>query len=166
MSTVTEAQLFEVLQRPYFAPRVAQSFISGVRAIFAAAELVTITERIVACRDPMDDMFLELAINGRADMRVTGDLDLLILSPFRGLPIITPRVFIQEIGRDTCRSTVGPSWSKLPPEARRAELTINTFALGESICTGYDCISGQASSNAVGNPIERWKVSHAIAPLG
>ena len=44
---------------------------------------VTIVERITACRDPTDDKFLELAVNGRADMIVTGDLDLLVLSPFR-----------------------------------------------------------------------------------
>jgi putative PIN family toxin of toxin-antitoxin system len=98
-STVTEAQAFEVLQRSYFAPRGSQSFVNGVRRIFSKAELVKITERIVACRDPTDDKFLELVINGRADVLVTGDLDLLVLSPFRGLPIITPRVFIQEIGR-------------------------------------------------------------------
>jgi uncharacterized protein len=60
---------------------------------------VTITERIVVCRDPTDDKFLELAVNGRADVFVTGDLDLLVLNPFRGLPIITPRVFVHELAR-------------------------------------------------------------------
>jgi putative PIN family toxin of toxin-antitoxin system len=99
-STVTEAQVLEVLQRSYFVPRVSQSFVDGVRRIFSKAELVTITGRIAVCRDPTDDRFLELAINGRADVLVTGDLDLLVLSPFPGLPINTPRVFIQEIGRD------------------------------------------------------------------
>jgi hypothetical protein len=33
-STVTEAQMFEVFQRPYFVPRVSQSFVDGVRRIF------------------------------------------------------------------------------------------------------------------------------------
>ena len=99
-STVTEAQVFEVLQRPYFVPRTSQSFVDGVRRIFSKAELVTITEQIVACRDPTDDKFLELAVNGRADVLVTGDLDLLVLNPFRGLPIITPRVFVHELARD------------------------------------------------------------------
>jgi putative PIN family toxin of toxin-antitoxin system len=98
-STATEAQVFDVLQRPYFVPRIPRSFIDGVRRIFSKAELVTITERIVTCRDPTDDRFLELAVNGNADMIVTGDLDLLVLNPFRGLPIITPRVFLHEITR-------------------------------------------------------------------
>jgi hypothetical protein len=93
------SQVFEVLQRPYFVPRVLQSFIDGIRRIFSKAELVTITERIVACRDPTDDKFLELTINGRADVSVTGDLDLLVLNPFRGLPIITPMVLVYELAR-------------------------------------------------------------------
>jgi len=58
--------------------------------LLAAAELVTITERIVACRDPTDDRFLELAVNGHADFIVSGDADLPVLNPFRGIPIVTP----------------------------------------------------------------------------
>jgi predicted nucleic acid-binding protein len=69
------------------------TYLDKVRQIFAKAEPVTIVERIAACRDPTDDMFLELAVNGRADMIVTGDLDLLVLHPFRGIPIITPLAF-------------------------------------------------------------------------
>jgi uncharacterized protein len=100
-SAVTEAQVFGVLRRPYFVPRVSASFIDGVRRIFSRAEPVTINERVVACRDPTDDKFLELAVNGRADVLVTGDLDLLVLNPFRGFPIITPRVFVHELAPDT-----------------------------------------------------------------
>jgi putative PIN family toxin of toxin-antitoxin system len=92
-SVVTEAQVFEVLQRPDFAPILSPAFLAGVQRMFAAAELVTITRRVVACRDPTDDKFLELAVNGRADAIVAGDLDLLVLHPFRGIPIITPRAF-------------------------------------------------------------------------
>lgn len=58
-STVTEAQVFEVLQRPYFIPRVSRSFMDAMQRIFAKAEPVTITERIAVCRDPTDDKFLE-----------------------------------------------------------------------------------------------------------
>jgi predicted nucleic acid-binding protein len=38
------------------------------RRVAAAAEAVTITERIAACRDPTDDKFLELAVKRRADL--------------------------------------------------------------------------------------------------
>jgi uncharacterized protein len=65
----------------------------------AAAELVTITEQIVACRDPTDDKFLELAVYGRADLIVTGDGDPLALNPFRDIPIVTPATFVQGVAR-------------------------------------------------------------------
>ena len=42
------------------------------------------------CRDPKDDKFLELALNGKATHIVSGDEDLLVLHPFRGIPILTP----------------------------------------------------------------------------
>ena len=60
----------------------------------AAAEPVTITGRVAVCRDPTDDKFLELAVNGRADVIVSGDADLLVLDRFRGIPIVTPGAFV------------------------------------------------------------------------
>jgi len=65
-----------------------------VARLLAAAELVPITERIAACRDPTDDKFLELAVNGHADLIVSGDSDLLVLNPFRDIPIVTPAAFV------------------------------------------------------------------------
>src|SRR3954447_11255494 len=65
-SETTERQLFDVLARPYFAPLVPAATYEWLRKLFAAAEAVTITERIAACRDPTDDRFLELAVNGQA----------------------------------------------------------------------------------------------------
>jgi putative PIN family toxin of toxin-antitoxin system len=89
-SAATERQLFEVLERPRLAPLIASAAREWLARLLATAELVTITERIVACRDPTDDKFLELAVNGGADFIVSGDADLLVLNPFRGIPIITP----------------------------------------------------------------------------
>ena len=59
------------------------------------AELVDITERVVECRDPKDDKFLELAVNGKADIIVSGDDDLRVLHPFRNIPIFSPRQFME-----------------------------------------------------------------------
>jgi len=42
------------------------------------------------CRDPKDDKFLELAVDGQTQMLVTGDKDLLALSPYRDIQILTP----------------------------------------------------------------------------
>lgn len=98
-STATEQELLAVLQRPYLARVMIPSFRDGLVKILAAAELVTITERIAACRDPTDDKFLELAVNGHADLIISGDADLLALNPFRGIPIVPPATFVQGAAR-------------------------------------------------------------------
>src|SRR6266545_5746516 len=67
-SLATERQLFEVVARPYFVPLIGRETQTWLRKLMSAAELVTVTERIAACRDPTDDKFLELAVNGNADM--------------------------------------------------------------------------------------------------
>jgi len=59
-------------------------------AMVRDSELIEITEKIQACRDPKDDRILEPAVNGRASTIVTGDIDLLVLNPFRGIQIVTP----------------------------------------------------------------------------
>lgn len=56
--------------------------------------MVEIAETIKICRDPKDDKLLELASSGKADFLVTGDNDMLVLNPFRGIEIITPRDFL------------------------------------------------------------------------
>ena len=98
-STATEKELLAVLQRPYLAAVTIPSFRDGVVRMLAAAEPVTISERIAACRDPTDDKFLELAVNGRADLIISGDADLLALNPFRDIAIVTPAVFVQSVAR-------------------------------------------------------------------
>lgn len=57
-------------------------------------EIVDVLQTIRASRDPKDDKFLEAAVNGRADVLVSGDGDLLELSPFRGMPIVTPSAYL------------------------------------------------------------------------
>jgi len=94
-STITEQELFITLALPRLMPLIPLRFRNWLSEVMAAAELVTITERIVACRDPKDDKFLELAISGHADLIVTGDGDLLVLNPFRDIPIVTPAAFVQ-----------------------------------------------------------------------
>ncbi len=63
-------------------------------AFIRDAEVVDVTERVAECRDPKDDRFLELAVNGNATAIVSSDSDLLVLNPFRGVAILTPQEFI------------------------------------------------------------------------
>jgi putative PIN family toxin of toxin-antitoxin system len=63
-------------------------------ALVREAELIEITVEITACRDPKDNKFLELAVCGNADYIISGDQDLLVLNPFRGIPVLTPKEFL------------------------------------------------------------------------
>jgi uncharacterized protein len=65
-------------------------------ALLRETELVEITTSVTVCRDAKDDKFLELAVSGNADYIVSGDEDLLVLNPFRGIPILTPRNFLDK----------------------------------------------------------------------
>jgi uncharacterized protein len=56
----------------------------------SVAELVPIIQVVRECRDPKDDKFLDVALNGRADVIITGDADLLGMSPWRGIRILSP----------------------------------------------------------------------------
>lgn len=94
-SDATLDELADVLARPKFDPYVTvaerQEFL---RLLTRLVEWIPIVYRIQACRDPKDDKFLELAINGRADVVVTGDDDLLVLHPHRDVPILTPTSYV------------------------------------------------------------------------
>jgi predicted nucleic acid-binding protein len=46
------------------------------------------------CRDPKDNKYLELAAAGRAEIIISGDDDLLVLHPWRGVAIIGPTQFV------------------------------------------------------------------------
>lgn len=66
------------------------------RRYCAAVEMVAIKKEVKICRDPEDDKFLEVALNGQAQYLLTGDADLLALHSYRSVRIITPRAFIVE----------------------------------------------------------------------
>jgi len=57
---------------------------------------VELSGNLRACRDPNDDMILECAVVSGAQVIITGDKDLLVLSPYRGTRILTPVEFLQE----------------------------------------------------------------------
>ena len=98
-SQETEQQLLDVISRPYFAAVISPSIHEWIRQMLLRAELVTIRERIKECRDPTDDKFLDLAVTGQADFIVSGDNDLLVLNPFRNIPIVPPAAFVQGVMR-------------------------------------------------------------------
>lgn len=95
VSGATLAELAGVLARPKFDAYVSveerQQFL---RLLGRIAEMVPIRHRVRACRDPKDDMFLEVAVNGEADLIVTGDRDLLDLGEHQAVPIMSPAAYL------------------------------------------------------------------------
>jgi len=90
------AELNDVLGREQFGKYVT---LEDVRHFLAAlareAEWIEVSTRIMVCRDPNDDMFLELVVDGHASHLITGDHDLLALHPFRGVDILAPQAFLE-----------------------------------------------------------------------
>lgn len=88
-------ELQEVISRPAFNRYIdEEDRIKFLALLVKEAVLIEVSERIKECRDPKDDKFLELAVNGKADLIISGDKDLQVLHPFRGIQILSPREFL------------------------------------------------------------------------
>jgi uncharacterized protein len=95
-STATLRELMERLPSPKFDPYVSRDARDALLLrLVPLLELVEIVQSVRASRDLKDDKFLEVAVNGRADVLVTGDSDLLTLNPFRGIAILPPADYIR-----------------------------------------------------------------------
>jgi len=68
-----------------------------LRLLALRAELVEPTSTIHRCRDPRDDIFLEAAVDGRADRIVTGDADMLTIGSIENIQIASPANFVAEL---------------------------------------------------------------------
>ena len=98
-TTETLRELIEQLLLPKFDRYVGRDRRDALlERVASLVEIVQVLQSIRASRDPKDDKFLEAAVNGRADVIVTGDRDLLDLNPFRGIAIVTPEAYL---ARDT-----------------------------------------------------------------
>ena len=96
------AELAEVINRP----RIRQKYGLGSEDIETVLALILLrgepidpTRRVEICRDPKDNMILEAAVAGQADMITSGDFDLLSLREFEGMPIISPAEFLQRLAK-------------------------------------------------------------------
>lgn len=104
LSVAVFDELEEVLGRARFDRYVARQKRDRFLVILLEkAVFVSIAEPLQICRDPKDDKFLDLAVAGQAACLITGDADLLVLNPFQGIPIVTPRRFLDEFPFDENR---------------------------------------------------------------
>lgn len=88
----------DVLRRPKFERYVSEEErLQSLAKFVGDAMIVEVTEVVTDCRDSKDNKFLELAISGGAKYIISGDADLLVLDPFRGISIVTPQVFVSQM---------------------------------------------------------------------
>jgi uncharacterized protein len=101
VSTETVEELNDVLARPGFAKYLTEDErLEFLAVLLCETELVEVTHHVDACRDARDNKFLELSASGEADCIVSGDEDLLVLHPFQGISIVSPRDFLDDVWQD------------------------------------------------------------------
>ena len=95
MSAVVWDELHEVLHRPGLARFVDASDKDELLALLRqVATWFVPAETVQDCRDPKDDKFLELALESDAWAILTGDNDLLVPHPWRGIEILRPAKYL------------------------------------------------------------------------
>lgn len=62
------------------------------------ADILEPETTVDAARDPDDDKFLAVAVDGKAEYLVSGDEDLLEIGTYDGIEIVTPDEFIASVG--------------------------------------------------------------------
>ncbi len=96
VSDDTLSELAEVLSRPkfdkYLSAKERKNFFSLLAPLCIKVEIV---QPIRACRDPRDDKFIELAVNGSAEFILSGDANPLTLHPFQDIPILSPVQYLE-----------------------------------------------------------------------
>jgi putative PIN family toxin of toxin-antitoxin system len=97
------AELAEVLARPRLPAKyglTTEDIATVLSLILLRGEPVVPARRIGVCRDPNDNMVLEAAVAGQVDAIVSGDEDLLTLSPFEGIPVLSPAAFLRRLASE------------------------------------------------------------------
>jgi len=92
------SELAEVLARVKFQSKMRSLSITSQDLIYLVRQLsqicVPIAVNVPNLRDPDDAVILGTAIAAKAMLVVSGDLDLLVLEEFVGIPILTPADFL------------------------------------------------------------------------
>ncbi|MBN1849862.1 MAG: putative toxin-antitoxin system toxin component, PIN family [Deltaproteobacteria bacterium] len=95
-SEATENELEDTFFRKKFDPYLTVEERTEFLHYFLQQSVkIQITRSVSICRDPKDNMILELAVSGQADVIVTGDKDLLDLEHFEGISILSPKGFLE-----------------------------------------------------------------------
>jgi uncharacterized protein len=114
ISAATLRELDAVIRRPRFDRYLSEEDrLEFLTMLVREAEFVHVTVVVTECRDARDNKFLELAVSGRATHIVTGDSDLLLVNPFRGIAVVSPSAMAALTSGVTSRTPTSP-----PPRRR------------------------------------------------
>jgi len=95
-STASVAELTEVLRRPKFSRALTLAVIEfHLARLTAVFEVVEVVHTVRDCVDPKDNMILELALSGGANIILSGDDHLLRMNPWRGIRILRPAEYLE-----------------------------------------------------------------------
>ena len=99
LSEIVYGEIAEVLARPKFARVLTDDRHREILELLNAAALwIEPTATVRDCRDSKDNCYLELALAADATAIVSGDRDLLVLHPWRGIQLLRPAEFLNELG--------------------------------------------------------------------
>jgi uncharacterized protein len=98
-SSQTWDELAFVFQREKFEQNLPLGTRLGVLAELAARVTeINPTTFVTDCRDPKHNKFLSLALDANVGIIVSGDADLKVLDPWRGIRIMSPEKFARLVG--------------------------------------------------------------------
>ena len=100
ISKATTEEIIRVLAYPKFHLDATdrEELLGDFLPFAEVIDAVLPTGEVPVCRDKHDQIFLELAVAGEADVLVTGNEDLLVLAEESPIPIMTPANFHRRIG--------------------------------------------------------------------
>ena len=105
VSIETLAELEQVLDREKFDRyrelELRRAFVKTIRrrSLLFAVDRDCLSAIDPPCRDAKDHQFLALVMAAEADLLVSSDEDLLVLHPWRGIPIIMPAEFLARLSK-------------------------------------------------------------------
>ncbi len=99
-SEATLAELIDGIMRSKFIGYIDEERRSQFLFMLArVSKVIDVRANVTECSDPKDNKFLELAIDGKARMFVSGDSHLRDMHPFRSIAIATPGEFLAQTSR-------------------------------------------------------------------
>ena len=98
-SAETLAELVEVTQREKLDSfRSREERLTILAYYQSLVVVVPVVKEVTDCRDEKDNKFLSAALAGEVDILISSDEDLLVLNPYRGIPVITARQYAEQFG--------------------------------------------------------------------